>query len=240
MPDSTKDNRPNLTLAITLLAGLALIGAVLAYLGYLGPMCERMWKAFQSRDEMRAYVECWGSWAPAAFILLQSAQVVIAPIPGEVTGAVGGFIFGAVPSIFYSTAGLTIGSLINFVAARFIGLPIVKLAVSDEVLDRFCFLTERRGTIISFAMFAIPGFPKDILCYVLGLSPMGFITFAIVCTLGRIPGTAMLSFSGAAVYHENWLLVVGLAAAALLCVILFFMVRDKMELWLRQRFCKTP
>jgi uncharacterized membrane protein YdjX (TVP38/TMEM64 family) len=240
MPNSTKDNSANLTLAIILLAGLGLSGAVLAYLGYLGPMCERLWTAFQSRDEMRACVEGWGSWAPAAFILLQSAQVVIAPIPGEVTGAVGGFIFGAVPSIFYSTAGLTIGSLVNFVAARFIGLPIVKLAVSDEVLDRFCFLTERRGTIISFAMFAIPGFPKDILCYVLGLSPMGFITFAIVCTLGRIPGTAMLSFGGAAVYHENWILLVGLAAAALLCVICFFTVRDKMEVWLRQRFCKTP
>ncbi len=240
MSDSTKDNAFSLTLALALLGGLTILGALLAYLGYLGPMCEKVWKAFQSRDEMRAYVESWGSWAPAAFIFLQSLQVVLAPIPGEVTGAVGGFIFGALPSLIYSTAGLTIGSLINFIAARFIGLPIVKLAVSDQVLDRFCFLTERRGTVLSFAMFAIPGFPKDILCYVLGLSPMGFITFAIVCTLGRIPGTAMLSYSGAAVYHENWLLLVGLAAVALLCVIFFFMVRDKMEIWLRQKFCKTP
>ena len=116
----------------------------------------------------------------------------------------------------------------------------MKLAVSDETLDRFCFLTERRGTILSFALFAIPGFPKDILCYILGLSPMGFITFAVVCTSGRIPGTAMLSFGGAAVYYENWLLVVALAVAALVCIALFFSIRDRMEVWLRQRFCKTP
>ena len=76
MTNSTKDNRPNLTLAIILLAGLGLLGAVLAYLGDLGPMLERLWKSFQGRDEMRAYVESWGSWAPAAFIFLQSAQVV--------------------------------------------------------------------------------------------------------------------------------------------------------------------
>lgn len=240
MTVSSKDHTRNLTVAIGLLAGFALLGAVLAYLGYLGPMLERLCKAFQGRDEMRAYVESCGTWAPAAFIFLQSAQVVVAPIPGELTGAVGGFIFGAVPSLFYSTAGLTIGSFINFLAARFIGLPIVKLAVSDETLDRFCFLTERRGTILSFALFAIPGFPKDILCYILGLSPMGFITFAVVCTVGRIPGTAMLSFGGAAVYYENWLLVAALAAATLVCAVLFFSIRDRMEVWLRQRFCKTP
>ena len=240
MTISNGDHTRNLAVAIGLLAGLTLLGAVLAYLGYLGPALERLWKAFQGRDEMRAYVEGCGSWAPAAFIFLQSAQVVLAPIPGEVTGAVGGFIFGAVPSLFYSTVGLTIGSFINFLAARLIGLPIVKLAVSDETLDRFHFLTERRGTILSFALFAIPGFPKDILCYILGLSPMGFMTFAVVCALGRIPGTAMLSFGGAAVYYENWSLVVALAAITLVCAALFFLVRDRMEVWLRQRFCKTP
>ena len=240
MTAANKDRMRNLAVAISLLTGLTLLGAVLAYLGYLGPALERLWKAFQGRDEMRAYVESYGNWAPAAFIFLQSLQVVVAPIPGEVTGAVGGFIFGAVPSLFYSTAGLTIGSFINFLAARLIGLPIVKLAVSDEALDRFCFLTERRGTILSLAFFAIPGFPKDILCYVLGLSPMGFMTFAVVCALGRIPGTAMLSFGGAAVYCEDWLLVVVLAVAALVCVALFFVVRDRLEAWLRQRFCKTP
>jgi uncharacterized membrane protein YdjX (TVP38/TMEM64 family) len=240
MTVSNRDHTRNLVVAIGLLAGLALLGAVLTYLGYLGPALERLWKAFQGRDEMRVYVESCGNWAPAAFVFLQSAQVVLAPIPGEVTGAVGGFIFGAVPSLFYSTAGLTIGSFINFLAARFIGLPIVKLAVSDETLDRFCFLTERRGTVLSLALFAIPGFPKDLLCYILGLSPMGFITFAVVCTLGRTPGTAMLSFGGAAVYCEDWLLVVGLAAIAVVCIALFFTVRDRMEVWLRQRFCKTP
>ncbi len=240
MTVSGREHMRNLAVAIGLLAGLTVLGAVLAYLGHLGPMFEKLCKAFQGREEMRAYVESWGSWAPAAFILLQSLQVVVAPIPGEVTGAVGGFIFGAVPSLFYSTVGLTTGSFINFLAARLIGLPIVKLAVSQEALDRFCFLTERRGAILSLALFAIPGFPKDILCYILGLSPMGFLTFAVVCALGRIPGTAMLSFGGAAVYCENWFLVVTLAAIAIVCVALFFTVRDKMEVWLRQRFCKTP
>jgi len=58
--------------------------------------------------------------------------------------------------------------------------------------------------------------------------------------LGRIPGTAMLSFSGAAVYSEDWLLVMTLAAAALALIAIFFTVRDKMESWLRRKFCRIP
>ena len=94
MTVSSKDHTRNLTVAISLLAGLTLLGALLAYLGHLGPMLEKLCKAFQGRDEMRAYVESCGTWAPAAFIFLQSAQVVVAPIPGELTGAVRGFVFG--------------------------------------------------------------------------------------------------------------------------------------------------
>src|SRR5436853_7142240 len=45
----------------------------------------------------------WGIFAPVAFIALQA---VIAPIPGEVTGMLGGFLFGEWPGLIYSTIGL--------------------------------------------------------------------------------------------------------------------------------------
>jgi uncharacterized membrane protein YdjX (TVP38/TMEM64 family) len=82
---------------------------------------------------------------PAAFIVIQALQVVLAPIPGEFTGAVGGFIFGGVPTILYSSLGLTIGSIMAFLAARIMGLPLVRLFVSKTSLEKFHFLTERRG-----------------------------------------------------------------------------------------------
>ena len=152
---------------------------------------------------MRAYVESWGSLAPAAFICLQTLQVVLAPIPGEFTGAVGGFIFGGLPTVLYSTIGLTVGSALAFYGARIVGQPLVKLVVPPRAMERFRFLTKRRGTFIAFILFIIPGFPKDILSYILGLSPMGFLPFIAVCTLGRIPGTVLLSFSGSALYNRN-------------------------------------
>jgi uncharacterized membrane protein YdjX (TVP38/TMEM64 family) len=229
-----------LVLSVVLLGVLVCAVGLLAWSGNLHRLTATMWEAFQTKDSLRAYLESWGPWAPAAFIFLQIFQVVLAPIPGEFTGAIGGFFFDAWPTVLYSSIGLTIGSVIAFGASRLIGRPLVKLVVSKQMLKKFHFLTERRGAVLALALFAIPGFPKDILSYLLGLSPMGFFTFVVVCTVGRIPGTLMLSFSGAALYHQNWKL---LAALTILCAValgLVYLFKDKIEMHLRGKGEETP
>lgn len=221
-------------MAVVLLAAQAAAITWLATSGRLGPLLASLSEIFQSRDQMRVYVEGWGSLAPLAFILIQTLQVVIAPIPGELTGAVGGFIFGAWPTVLYSSVGLTVGSVLAFLAARIMGLPLVKLAVADATLEKFHFLTERRGAILALILFIIPGFPKDILSYILGLSPMGFATFVVVCALGRIPGTVMLSFTGSAIFDENWTLLTVVTVVCAVALITGFAYRSKIDAWLKR------
>lgn len=175
----------------------------------------------------------WGSYAPLAFIAIQAFQVVFAPIPGEVTGAVGGFIFGAWPNVVYSTGGLTLGSIVAFTFARIVGQPLVEAIVGQKSLARFHYLTEKHGTLLSLVLFTIPGFPKDILCYLLGLSPMRPVPFVLACFLGRIPGTIMLSISGAAVFDENWTTLAIVSAACVILIGVVFFTRDKIEVWLK-------
>jgi uncharacterized membrane protein YdjX (TVP38/TMEM64 family) len=237
MKCTDEQHRFHLIVSVSSIVVLTVLTVVLAYLGYLSRIVATLWEAFHGREQFRACVESWGAMAPAAFIFLQALQVVVAPIPGELTGCVGGFIFGALPNVLYSTLGLTVGSIVSFLAARIVGLPLVKLAVPCEILEKFEFLTRRKGALLALGLFAIPGFPKDMLCYLLGLSPMGFVSFATVCTIGRIPGTVMLSYSGAAVYHENWALLIILAAVSLLAIAVFFLFRDKVEWWLKKRSC---
>lgn len=229
------EDRKPLLVAVSLLGAIAVAMVVLAVTGHLGPLWSKMLEVFKDREGLRTYIEGWGSWAPAVFIILQAFQVVFAPIPGELTGVVGGFIFGAGPGILYSSIGLTVGSIIAFFAARIIGLPLVKLVVSEESLEKFGFLTRRKGIMISLAFFIIPGFPKDILSYILGLSPMRWLTFVVVCTLGRIPGTIMLSFSGSAVYDENWTLLIAMSVICLIAIGLFVLLRDRIETWLSSK-----
>jgi uncharacterized membrane protein YdjX (TVP38/TMEM64 family) len=229
------EEKKRLYLALGLLGGLTLVFVILAVAGYLGPLVKTLTKAFQCRENLRVYVEGWGAAAPLIFIVLQALQVVVAPIPGELTGVVGGFVFGIVPNIIYSSIGLTVGSVLAFGAARVMGLPLVRLVVPCHLLERFHYLVERRGTMVALILFIIPGFPKDILSYILGLSPMGFFTFFWVCTLGRIPGTVMLSFSGSAVYNEDWSLLVIVGVVCLVVIGAFFLARDRIEVWLKRK-----
>jgi uncharacterized membrane protein YdjX (TVP38/TMEM64 family) len=239
MKPVTEEDKRSLILALGLLGGGAVVLVALSVTGKLGPLAIKVWEIFQGREQLRLYVESWGAWAPAVFVFIQALQVVLAPIPGELSGAVGGFIFGALPNVVYSTIGLTIGSLLAFTTARIVGLPLVKLFVSNETLERFHFLTERRGTFLALVLFTIPGFPKDVLSYILGISPMTFVPFAVVSTAGRLPGTILLSFSGSAVYNENW------GVLALMCAVCgvalggCFLARGKFERWLEKKSKST-
>src|SRR5437899_4889134 len=68
-------------------------------------------RMYEDKQLMHAMLDRWGVLAPVVFIAIQALQVIIAPIPGEVTGLLGGFVFGQWLGFFYSTVGLTIGSL---------------------------------------------------------------------------------------------------------------------------------
>ena len=176
-------------------------------------------RLYKDQAFLHEMLEQWGILAPVIFILMQALQVVIAPIPGEVTGLLGGFAFGEWLGFFYSTIGLTAGSLLAFWAGRRFGAPFVQRLVPQRLWARVGFIVEAEGAILSFVIFLIPGLPKDTACYLFGVSPMGFWVFALVSTLGRMPGTWVLSAQGAKVatgqYIQLALLSALVAAAAL-------------------------
>ncbi len=132
------------------------------------------------------------------FISLQILQVVFAPIPGEVTGFIGGYIYGPVLGTIYSTIGLVIGSWLAFILARYFGLPFVEKTVKPEIIKKYDFILEHKGALVAFILFLIPGFPKDFLCYIMGLSHMTVWTFLVVSSIGRLLGTVLLSVCGVA------------------------------------------
>jgi uncharacterized membrane protein YdjX (TVP38/TMEM64 family) len=234
LPSTTYEK---IRLAIAVCALTALVGVVawLAESGALQQYLRGLLHVVEDKERLRVYLKDWGALAPIAFIAIQALQVVIAPVPGELTGLAGGFIFGAFWNVVYSTIGLTIGSVFAFVAARIIGRPLVQLMISSQTLEKFGHLTERRGAIATLALFAIPGFPKDILSYLLGLSPMHFLTFVLVCALGRVPGTILLSLSGAALYKENWKTLMILAVSVGILVVVFYIKKDRVKAWIGHR-----
>ena len=162
------------------------------------------YRFFLDYKKLRLFILSFGHFAAIVFILIQALQVVFAPVPGEITGFVGGLIFGNVLGTLYSTAGLVLGSLCAFGISRSLGLRFVEKVVKKDYIDRFDHFIRHKGVNVSFILFLIPGFPKDSLCYLLGLTHMRIVDFLLVNIFARLPGTLMLTMQGTAVHTEQY------------------------------------
>src|SRR5258705_2025232 len=98
----------------------------------------------------------WGVLAPVIFILLQALQVVVAPIPGEVTGILGGYLFGEWLGLAYSPIGLTLCSVAAFAGGRWLGTQYGLGLVSQRTLNRVGVIVEGDGAIVSFIIYLMP------------------------------------------------------------------------------------
>ncbi|MFZ5448202.1 MAG: TVP38/TMEM64 family protein [Thermodesulfobacteriota bacterium] len=225
---------PYIGVSIALVAVISVLG--LLFYHFFEPFCSLgrqtvLWCA--DKDRIRIWLESWGHMAPLIFILIQSLQVVMAPIPGEVTGFLGGFLFGATAGFFYSTLGITLGSSLAFWLGRVLEMNFIENWVRKETLAKSDFLIERQGALVAFFLFLVPGAPKDYLCIILGLSRMPFKVFLPLMALGRMPATFLLTLQGAQVYqgnHLGFLILVGLLLVVAGVLIAF---REKFYQFLR-------
>ncbi len=158
---------------------------------------------FMDRERLSQFLTSYGALSVVVFVFLQIAQVVISPLPGDVTGLLGGYLYGPFLGTVYSTIGLAIGSWIAFFLARFLGLPFVERMVRPSTIRKYDHFLDHKGRAITFIFFLIPGFPKDTLCYILGLSHMRTRDFLILSTTGRVLGTIILSVQGSSLREDQ-------------------------------------
>ena len=236
-PPADTARQKSLLWAALWVAGFAGIIAVLWWgcvsLGWWGEGCH-YYDLLTDKERVKAWMEQAGAWAPFLFITIQSLQVVFAPIPGEATGFIGGFLFGVPLGLLYSTIGLTIGSICAFALGHWLEKAFVVKMVSKETLQKFDFLMEHQGALVAFLLFLLPGFPKDFLCFILGLSPMPFRLFVVLVTVGRIPGTLMLTLQGAQVYEGNYWNSLILFGLCLVVAGILYYHRETVYDWIRR------
>jgi len=184
------------------------------------------------REAIKAYVLSWGMAAPIVFAGIQILQVVLAPIPGEATGFIGGYLFGALNGFLYSSIGLSVGSLINFGIGRLLGKQFIRKLIPASQIKQLDKLVHRQGAIVLFICFLFPGFPKDYLCLFLGISDIPFKLFFLMATFGRMPGTLALSVQGASLYQQQYVLAAVILAICLVSAWLSYRYKDDLYKWM--------
>ena len=157
-------------------------------------------------ERFRQWVEGYGLWGKALYMVLVILQILAAFIPGEPLEIAGGYTFGAMEGTLLCLAGDAVGSLLVLLLVRHFGIRLVKLFFSEERLRSARFLkSSPRRTLLFLLVFMIPGTPKDLLCYYGGLTDIRLSILFFIATLGRIPSVLSSTIGGSALGERSYL-----------------------------------
>lgn len=186
------------------LAGISL--AVVALLAVLLTLFVSRWLRSFSPEDFRDYVRSFGALGPGIVLGLQVLQVFIALIPGEIVESAAGFVLGPWLGTAVCYLGIAIASTLILTLTRRYGVQLVEVFVSREKINELRFLnTEQKRNTLIFLLFFIPGTPKDLLTYFVGLTDIRLRTFLLLSMVARIPSVLTSTFGGHLLGEERYI-----------------------------------
>ena len=222
-----------------LLTGLILIA--IALIGLFILQETGLMEKIDSKESLQALIDSTGAWGPLAFIVLQALQVFLLPIPGVLTVGAGVLLFGPVKACFYSYIGILLGSLVAFWIGRVIGYKAASWLVGKDTLNQWLEKIKGKDRRLLTAMFLLPVFPDDILCFVAGLSTMSWKYFIIMQLISRGISVSLTSFSVGGLiipYNTWWGILCWILIGVCILIIFIFIYKkgEKIENWFLSRF----
>ncbi len=157
---------------------------------------------FADEDQVRAVVAAAGLWAPVVYILLQAAQIVLAPIPGQFVTLAAGRLFGPVWGFVYSLIGTALGASAAFWLGRVLGRPVIELLVGGEELSRWERRWRPHRPVLWFVVLLLP--VPDLVFYLAGLTAIRWPAFLLAALLGRAPGLLVAAAFGYVLGELPW------------------------------------
>ena len=177
------------------LSGISL--AVVAILAILATVFIWNWLSTFSQDGFREYIQSFGPLGWLVLLGLQFLQVFIALIPGELLETAAGYAFGPWMGTLLCYLGVAVASALVFLLTRRFGTKLVEVFISREKINELRFInTEQKRNSLIFLLFFIPGTPKDLLTYFVGLTDIKLSTFLVISLIARLPSVLSSTFGG--------------------------------------------
>jgi uncharacterized membrane protein YdjX (TVP38/TMEM64 family) len=192
----------------------------------------------EGRDYLQTILEGYGAGQYALFITLQVGQVLFAPIPGQLVGLLGGYMFGLWRGLALTTVGLALGSTLAFTLGRLFGHSVVRRVVPAAILARFERLINESSLWDFFLIFLLPLFPDDAVCFIAGLTRLPIWQLVLVSIAGRMPWMAVLTYVGA--HAEEDAAWTGLVLAVIVVAgLLIWLFSDELEAWMHRMIARA-
>ncbi|MBK5252981.1 MAG: TVP38/TMEM64 family protein [Peptostreptococcaceae bacterium] len=175
---------------------------------------------FSSAKELVAFVENYKGATYLALMGLQAMQIIISVIPGQPIQFASSYIYGFWNGYLISMAGAVVGTFVTYHLARFLGKDALHILFGEKrVNDIIKKLNSTKSYGIIILIYMIPGIPKDIMCYVAGISEIKIIPFLIISTIGRTPGIMGSLLIGSMLESKNY---IGMAVLAVIAIAIFY------------------
>ncbi len=168
-------------------------------------------------ERFKIWVDTYGIWGRIAFVLMVFVQVVVALIPGEPLEMVAGYAFGALEGTILCIIGITLGSLVVLLLVKYFGTRFVEVFFDTGKIQNLKFLkNEKRRNRLIFLLFFLPGTPKDLLTYFVGLVDIKITHFILIVSVARLPSIITSTLGGDALGLKKYKLAIIIMAITLL------------------------
>ena len=183
----------------------AVVILILFFLAVTVFLSEPILSFFEDPKAFRAWVEEKGWGARGIFVGVMVLQILVALIPGEPLEIAAGIAFGGFEGTLLVMAGVLIGSTLVFLLVRNFGVKLVEVFFSVEKIRSLHFLqNSRRVDAVLFLIMLIPGTPKDLISYFVGLTEMKLGHWLLLSCIARIPSILTSTIGGNAIGEENY------------------------------------
>ncbi|MCR4909128.1 MAG: VTT domain-containing protein [Lachnospiraceae bacterium] len=174
-------------------------------------------KMADNPEEFRLYLEERGVGGIVLFTVIMALQVIIAVIPAGPLEVAAGYCFGSFIGTLICDIGMTVGSVTVFALVRRFGMAFIELFFSKEKIKSLKILKSTgQSRLVLFLIFLIPGTPKDIIGYGVGLTDLKLLPWIFITLIGRIPSILLSAMSGDALMEGDYTVFIIIIVALVL------------------------
>lgn len=196
----------NITLRRKRVIAVLSVAILLALMGYITFLLWNMLKQnINSPEAFKSYINSFGLKGYLVAFGIQVLQVFIALIPGEVVEIGLGYAFGWFGGTAICLLGVLSASSVVFMVTKKAGIKMVELFVDTEKINSLRFLnSEKKLRRTIFLLFFIPGTPKDLLTYFVGLTRITLAEFLCISMVARLPSVLSSTLVGHFAVEERY------------------------------------
>ncbi len=198
---------------------LILVFSILVMAGLTLALMNPILSFIEDPASLSLWIEEAGLWGPIVFMLLNTLQVLLAIIPGGPFEVAAGALFGPWLGTLMCDIAMSLGGVITFLFVRKFGMKFIELFTTREKIESVKFLhSNEKSTTLLFLFFLLPGTPKDLMCYVVGLTDIKLSAWTLINMVGRFPAILLSALGGSALGEQRY----GIFIGAFAIIIVFY------------------